>query len=333
MRINLIYGICYCESTNKIKEDNMSKIIEVENLYKHFNNETVLHNINFNVNTDEIFGIIGESGSGKSTLLRCINGLLSISKGNVSVNNTLVNKLNKKKLNAFREDIGMIFQDFSLVERHTVFENISLPLKIKGIDKLTISKKVTEVANNLGIEDKLKSKPNSLSGGQKQRVAIARALVTNPRIILSDESTSALDPENTRALLEIFKDLNKSLGVTIVLVSHEMDVIRYACDRVLLLKEGKVEKILSPEELYFEEFFNKEPNRKNVINLAVDSSFQTKLLFDLISNFGDKINILNNQTETFKDNNISFYSIEFENIDLKEIEIIFNNYQVNWRVK
>ncbi|WP_300410301.1 ATP-binding cassette domain-containing protein [Lagierella sp.] len=228
-------------------------MITVNNLVKGFDDIQVLNGISFNIEKGEIFGIIGESGSGKSTLLRCLNGLVPYNSGEVLINGTDISKLSPKALLEFRENIGMIFQNFSLVKRLTVYENIALPLKIRKVSKEDIDKKVVELAKIIGIESKLKQMPSSLSGGQQQRVAIARALVTDPEIILSDESTSALDPSTTKSILRLLNRLNEELNVTIVMVSHEFDVISEVCDRVLFLDKGKCSAIEKPEELFLKE--------------------------------------------------------------------------------
>ncbi len=228
-------------------------MITVKNLVKDFDSIQVLKGISFNIEKGEIFGIIGESGSGKSTLLRCLNGLVPYNSGEVIINGTDISNLSPKELLEFRKNIGMIFQNFSLVKRLSVYENIALPLKIRKVPKNTINKKVTELSHIIGIESKLNEKPSNLSGGQQQRVAIARALVTDPEIILSDESTSALDPSTTKSILRLLNRLNRDLNVTIVMVSHEFDVISEVCDRVLFLDKGLCSALGSPEELFLKE--------------------------------------------------------------------------------
>ena len=218
-------------------------MIEIKNLHKSFGNYKAVDDVSLSIKEGEVFGIIGKSGSGKSTLLRCINGLIPVDSGSVIIDGVNVQDLPHDELLSFRKNIGMIFQQFSLVNRLNVYQNIGLPLKIDGVSKEKIEEKVLKIAKIVGLEDKLDNRPSELSGGQKQRVAIARALVTDPKIILSDESTSALDPENTESILNLFKRLNRELKVTVVMVSHELDVIRSVCDRVMSFEAGRIQQM------------------------------------------------------------------------------------------
>lgn len=232
-------------------------MIEIKNLKKSFGDFKALNDVSLKIEEGEIFGIIGKSGSGKSTLLRCINGLTPVDSGYVDIDGVNIQSLNHEDLLDFRKNIGMIFQQFSLVSRLDVYHNIGLPLKIKNFSEEEIRDKVHKMAKLVGLEDKLESRPSELSGGQKQRVAIARALVTDPKIILSDESTSALDPENTESILNLFLELNEKLKVTIVMVSHELDAIRSVCDRVMNFEAGRMKRIYTPEELIKEQLHSK----------------------------------------------------------------------------
>jgi D-methionine transport system ATP-binding protein len=199
-----------------------------------------LANVMLNVARGEVFGIIGRSGAGKSTLLRLVNGLEKSSSGAVRVNGVSVGELDERGLVALRRRIGMVFQHFNLLSAKTVRENIALPLKIAGVPKATIDKKVDALLELVGLSAKRDAYPASLSGGQKQRVGIARALVTDPDILLCDEATSALDPETTQAILTLLRDINQRLNLTIVLITHEMQVIREVCDTVAVIERGEV---------------------------------------------------------------------------------------------
>ena len=225
-------------------------MIAIENLNKYYGDIKVLNNISIDIKKGEIFAIVGHSGAGKSTLLRCINGLEDYSDGSLKVNNKEIKSLNKNELREFRKDIGMIFQHFSLIQRKTVYENVALPMQLWGYDKNQIDKKVKELLALVGLDQKLDSYPNQLSGGQKQRVAIARALTLEPDVLLSDEATSALDPNTTTSILNLLKEINEKLNITIVLVTHEMDVVKQIAQKALLLEHGNIIGFDDTEELF-----------------------------------------------------------------------------------
>jgi len=225
-------------------------MIKIRNLKKHYDTTLVLNDVNIDINKGEIFAIVGHSGAGKSTLMRCINGLESYSEGSLEVNDKEIKDLSKEELRIFRKNIGMIFQHFSLIQRKTVFENIALPMRLWGYNKDDISEKVNELLGLVGLETKLGAYPNELSGGQKQRVAIARALTLDPDILLSDEATSALDPNTTTSILNLLKTINEKLNITIVLVTHEMEVVKQIAQRALLLEHGNVIGLDETEELF-----------------------------------------------------------------------------------
>ncbi|MCC8402249.1 ATP-binding cassette domain-containing protein [Paraburkholderia sp. MMS20-SJTN17] len=199
-----------------------------------------LANVRLNVRRGEIFGIIGRSGAGKSTLLRLVNGLEKPTSGAVRVNGVSVGELDERGLVTLRRRIGMVFQHFNLLSAKTVHGNIALPLRIAGVPKAAIEKKVAALLELVGLSAKRDAYPASLSGGQKQRVGIARALVHDPDILLCDEATSALDPETTQSILALLRDINRRLGLTIVLITHEMEVIREVCDTVAVIEQGAV---------------------------------------------------------------------------------------------
>ncbi len=199
-----------------------------------------LANVTLKVARGEVFGIIGRSGAGKSTLLRLVNGLEKPSSGAVRVNGVSVGELDERGLVTLRRRIGMVFQHFNLLSAKTVRDNIALPLKIAGAPKAAIDRKVDALLELVGLSTKRDAYPASLSGGQKQRVGIARALVTDPDILLCDEATSALDPETTQAILALLRDINQRLNLTIVLITHEMQVIREVCDTVAVIERGEV---------------------------------------------------------------------------------------------
>ncbi|WP_252231612.1 methionine ABC transporter ATP-binding protein [Clostridium sp. ZBS15] len=225
-------------------------MIEVRNLEKKFGEISVLNNISINIKEGEIYGIIGHSGAGKSTLLRCINGLESYNKGSLKIMGNDVSDLKDKDLRSFRRNLGMIFQNFNLMQRKNVFDNVAFPLEIWGYDKNDIQTKVMELLKLVGLEEKTKNKPPELSGGQKQRVAIARALALDPKVLLCDEATSALDPKTTKDILSLLLKINQELGITIVIVTHQMEVVKEVCERVTLLEGGNIKSQGKCEELF-----------------------------------------------------------------------------------
>ena len=241
-------------------------MIKLTSVKKNFGHVEVLKDISIEINEGEIYGLIGHSGAGKSTLLRCINGLESYDDGSVNVMGKEIKNLNKNELRAFRKDLGMIFQNFNLLNRKTVYKNIALPLEVWNYDKDKIKDRVLELLKLVDLEDKVNSKPGQLSGGQKQRVAIARALALNPKILLCDESTSALDPKTTKDILALLNKINKELGITIVVVTHQMEVVKEICEKVALLEDGilvakgAVEEVFLKPGISIKKFLGEEEN-------------------------------------------------------------------------
>lgn len=219
-------------------------MIELKNISKVFTsgNQEIkaLNAISLSIPEGIIYGVIGSSGAGKSTLIRCVNLLERPTEGSVIVGGRDLTTLTEKELRAARHNMGMIFQHFNLLSNRTVFGNIALPMELMGHSKENIISVVLELLELTGLNDKKDSYPSQLSGGQKQRVAIARALASKPRILLCDEATSALDPETTRSILALLKDINYKLKITILMITHEMDVVKSICDRVAILSYGKL---------------------------------------------------------------------------------------------
>ena len=225
-------------------------MIKIEKLSKVYGDTQILFDINLEVKKGEIFAIVGHSGAGKSTLLRCINGLESYQGGSLKVFDKEIKNLDEMQQRHLRRDVGMIFQHFALMARKNVFENVATPLKFWGYKSDETEKRVRELLNLVGLENKAKSYPSELSGGQKQRVAIARALALNPKILLSDEATSALDPNTTNQILELLEKINKELDISVVIVTHEMEVVKSIAKRAILLEGGKIIGSGSIEELF-----------------------------------------------------------------------------------
>lgn len=219
-------------------------MIELNNVSKTFTSKAgkveALKDISIKVYDGDIFGVIGFSGAGKSTLIRTVNFLEEPTEGNVIVNKENLGKLSKSDLRRVRKSIGMIFQQFNLLNSKTVFDNVAIPLILNKVPKEEIKKRVEDLLKFVELEDKINTYVNKLSGGQKQRVGIARALATNPSILLCDEATSALDPKTTQSILKLLKKINKEFNITILIITHEMNVIREICNRVAVMEDGKI---------------------------------------------------------------------------------------------
>ena len=225
-------------------------MIHIKNLGKYYGDMKVLDGISLDVEQGDVFGIVGHSGAGKSTLLRCMNGLEGYSEGSVQVMGHEVSELGGQKLKELRRDMGMIFQNFNLMNRKNVYENILFPLEVWGVPRKEAAARVDELLDLVGLREKKTEKVRNLSGGQKQRIGIARALAMNPKILLCDEATSALDPKTTISILELLMDINKKLGVTIVVVTHQMEVVKMICSKVIILDKGRIVASGETEKLF-----------------------------------------------------------------------------------
>lgn len=239
----------------------MEKVLEVKNIEKYYGNKSnltkAINNISFNIEKGEFVGIMGASGSGKTTLLNCIATIDKVTAGKILINNQDITTLKGNKLNKFRrEELGFIFQDFNLLDTLTAYENIALALTIQKVKSKEIEARVEEIAKKLNITEILNKYPYQISGGQKQRVASSRAIITNPKLILADEPTGALDSKSARQLLESFEDLNKKLNATILMVTHDSFTASYA-NRILFIKDGKIFNELIKGEDSRKEFFEK----------------------------------------------------------------------------
>lgn len=219
-------------------------MIKISNLKKIYHSQRedflALENIDFTVNKGDIFGVIGLSGAGKSTLIRCINLLEKPTSGSIEIEGEDITKMSGKKLRITRQSLGMIFQDFNLLMQRNVEDNVRFPLEIAKVPNKIADKRCKELLELVGLSDKSKSYPAQLSGGQKQRVAIARALANHPKVLLCDEATSALDPMTTQSILELLKSINQTLGLTIVIITHEMKVIKEICNRAAIIERSQI---------------------------------------------------------------------------------------------
>ncbi len=257
-------------------------MIEIQNVNKIFyqgkHEIYALKDINLSIPQGEIFGVIGSSGAGKSTLIRCVNMLEAPTSGQVFVDGIDLTQLNKSELGRARQNIGMIFQHFNLLSSRTVFGNVALPLELAKKGRSQIVQKVTELLELVGLSDKHSSYPANLSGGQKQRVAIARALASDPKVLLCDEATSALDPATTQSILELLKTINRKLKITILLITHEMDVVKSICHQVAIIGAGKlVEKgsvgeiFAHPKTELAHQFI------RSTLDLSIPEDYQTRI--------------------------------------------------------
>lgn len=307
-------------------------MIKMQNVKKSFGDIEVLSNISLNINKGEVYGLIGHSGAGKSTLLRCINALEDYNDGSIIVMGKEIKSLGEKERREFRKNLGMIFQGFNLLNRKNVFQNVALPLEIWGYDKVYIKKKVNELLDIVGLSEKAKSKPLELSGGQKQRVAIARALALEPKILLCDEATSALDPKTTKDILDLLNNINKKLGITIVVVTHQMEVVKQICQRVALLQDGVLVAEGDSEEI----FLKPEISLKNFLgnieddtlpNLGVNiklffpsSSSENAIITKMARELNIDFSIVGGKLEKFRDEVLGTLTINIE--EKNRVEVI-----------
>ncbi len=304
----------------------MSEIL-IENLCKSFSSKDgtveALKNVNLEIHSGDIYGIIGMSGAGKSTLVRCINFLEVPTAGNVFINGKSLREYSSKELRKQRENIGMIFQHFNLLMQKNVMENVCFPLYIQGKSKKEARARAMELLEIVGLGDRTKAFPAQLSGGQKQRVAIARALASDPKILLCDEATSALDPQTTSSILDLLRDINQKLHITMVIITHQMSVVREICSHVAIIKDGEVAEKGTVEEIFAhpktavaKELLSKdvgngmEPDKAegNAGRSLIQSGEKIRIVFsansafepviaNLVLNFGEPVNILKADTK------------------------------------
>lgn len=277
-----------------------------------------LDDVSFSVEKGEIFGIIGSSGAGKSTILRCLNMLEKPDEGEVWVAGNALTNMSERQLQNERRHIGMIFQHFNLLASRTIFENVALPLELSQTPKAAIKNRVLELLELVGLSEKATDYPNALSGGQKQRVAIARALATNPSLLLCDEATSALDPATTKSILKLLQTINAQLQITIVLITHEIHVVKSVCDRVAIVKDGKIvelgnrEQIFgSPKDAHTAEFV------ASAVRAELPIEYQSKLKEQRVSNT-DQL-LIRVQTRSNADYTFTALREQFD-VDLEVIE-------------
>lgn len=321
-------------------------MIQLINLSKKFNNGhnkiNAVNNVSLRIEKGEIFGIIGLSGAGKSTLIRCINRLEEPTDGKIFIDGVELTVLDKESLRKERKEIGMIFQHFNLLEQKTVFENIAFPLQLEKISKDKIEKRVDELLKYVDLEDKKHSYPSQLSGGQKQRVAIARAIANNPKILLSDEGTSALDPKTTKSILELLKKIRDELNITIIMITHQMEVVKEICDKVAIMNNGEVIEENTVENIFRdpktkiaqsfidslqgkieEEIINPKDFSGKIIRLTfLGDSAKQPIVSKVIRNFNIDVNILSGNINKLQQSSVGHLILELIGEDTEIIRAI-----------
>lgn len=320
-------------------------MIDLVNVKKNFGELEVLKDINLHIKEKEIYGIIGQSGAGKSTLLRCINGLESYDSGTITVEGKTVDVKDKKELRQLRKNMGMIFQNFNLLNRLDVYDNVALPLRFWKENPNTPENKakIERLITLVGLKDKMHERPSNLSGGQKQRVAIARALVNDPKILLCDEATSALDPRITHGILELLKQINEELGITIVVVTHQMEVVKQICERVAFLKNGVVLDEGKPEELFVKpsedvkKFLGEEgqslpSSGVNVQLFFTDDSSDEPVITEMARELGIDFSICWAKLEEFRENVFGSLIINIKDEDKNKVFAFLDEKKVSWEV-
>ncbi len=321
-------------------------MIQIQNVKKSFNNTEVLKDISMEIEKGEIFGIIGQSGAGKSTLLRCINGLEKYDQGSILVDGTKVDIKDKKNLRNLQKRMGMIFQGFNLLERLDVYANVALPMKFWGIPTNTpeAKEKILNLIKLVGLEEKVHSKPRELSGGQKQRVAIARALVLDPDFLLCDEATSALDPEITKGILALLQKINKEMGITIIVVTHQMEVVKQICKKVAFLSQGKVLAVGKPEQLFvwpkereIRDFLREESDKLPTTGVNLKLFFfgegnQRPIVTQMSQELHTDFNICWAKLEDFREDVYGSLVLNMEEKDLERACAFLDSKGVTWEV-
>ena len=317
-------------------------MIEITGLGKYFGDHKVLSDISLSVGKGDVFGIVGHSGAGKSTLLRCLNGLEGYSEGSVKVKGREVKDLNDVELKQLRRDMGMIFQNFNLMNRKNVFENIMFPLKVWGTPKAEAEASVNELLELVGLSAKRDEKVRNLSGGQKQRVGIARALALNPEILLCDEATSALDPKTTISILELLMDINRKLNVTIIAVTHQMEVVKMICNKVIILDGGRVVDSGDTDKL----FLAPGPELRKLITddyAVIPRGTNIRLMFPreianegivskMARELGIDFSIVGGRIEKYRETVMGFLIIHVDDKDVPRIEKWLKENKMFWEV-
>ncbi|RGI86735.1 methionine ABC transporter ATP-binding protein [Dorea formicigenerans] len=319
-------------------------MIEIKNLKKLWEDDgsSVLEGINLTIEDGDIYALVGRSGAGKSTLLRCINGLTSYQEGSLKVDGCEIKDLKDKELREFRRHVGMIFQQFSLLERETVYKNVALPMQCWKYPKDQIDKKVKELLELVGLGDKMNAKPRNLSGGQKQRVAVARALTMDPKILLCDEATSALDPKTTNSILDLLMEINQKLGITVIIVTHQMEVVRKACNKACILENGKIADEGSVKEIFIKQPQSlkrllgeeqvKLPKEGHNIQIAhlVNDMHDGELFAKMSAELNYIFPIIDGKIQDYQNDSMGIFTINVDDEHLKLVTDYLTKEGLNW---
>ena len=326
-------------------------MIDIRNLSKVYSDSktpiVALDNINIQIDKGEIYGIVGLSGAGKSSLVRCINRIEEPTSGEIYIDKINIMDLNQKDLRKTRKKISMIFQGFNLLNSKTVYENIAFPLKLDKLPKSEINARVNELLSWVELSDKANAYPSQLSGGQKQRVAIARALASKPDILLSDEATSALDPKTTNQILSMLKRINKEMNITIVVITHEMEVVKSICDKTVVLENGRIVAqgntidIFSNKDNCRPDIFSKEESldykehyKGELLKLSfVGENAKNPIISNLVKKFDLELNIISGNIEYIQEKPLGTLIVELKRHDnLSTIIDYLNNHDVQAEV-
>ena len=320
-------------------------MIEIKNLKKVWEDTgtPVLEDINLNIEDGEIYALVGRSGAGKSTLLRCINGLTSYQEGSLKVDGHEIKDYSEKELREFRRHVGMIFQQFSLLERETVYRNVALPMTCWKYPKDEIDAKVKSLLELVGLSDKMNAKPRNLSGGQKQRVAIARALTMDPKFILCDEATSALDPKTTNSILDLLLEINEKLGITVIVVTHQMEVVRKICQKACILENGVIKAEGSVRDIFFdqpqallnllgEENINLPETGHNIqISHLLNDVSDGELFGKMYEDMGIMFPIINGTIQEYEKDRMGIFAINVKDEDFAVVSDYLNKRGIRWK--
>ncbi len=318
-------------------------LVEIRHLQKNYGNFQVLSDINLTINEGDIYGLVGKSGAGKSTLLRCINGLESFDGGSIHVLDEDIQTLSGDSLRHLQKEIGMIFQQFELINRKTVRENVALPLKLWNIEET--EERIQSLLDLVDMSAKADAYPSKLSGGQKQRVGIARALSLNPKLLLSDEATSALDPSITRSIIDLLQKINQKLKLTIIVVTHEIEVVKKICNKLAILENGKIVAAGNTVDL----FLDQPPALRRLMGIEAETEsqvaagrFEFKLVLpdvdqqkDLLSKiFSDlqiPYSIEDAHYEEINDRTTAYFKIQIDSRHQSLLEKYLKDHQIEWR--
>ena len=317
-------------------------MIKIEHLGKYYGKHKVLSDISLEVGKGDVFGIVGHSGAGKSTLLRCLNGLEPYSEGSVVVDGKEVKDLNEAQIKLLRRNMGIIFQNFNLMNSKNVIENILFPLSVWNTPKDQAKRRAEELLELVGLADKSREKIRNLSGGQKQRVGIARALAMNPQVLLCDEATSALDPKTTVSILELLMDINKKFDVTIIVVTHQMEVVKMICNKVVILDEGHIVAKGETEDLFLapgpelrkliSDDYTLIPTGTNIRLMFPRNSAHDSVITMMARELNINFSIVGGRLEKYRDTVLGFLIINVRDDDVEVVLNWLKEHNLYWEV-